>query len=1342
MPEPTKTIGNGRRPGPEDAVGTLQDLQRTALRDLVALSSECAARETAIEEGRRQALQACETESTAARLEIERRREEFQRDLERKHEDWLARITSQHAADLKTLATSEKTSLQQIELEHSTTLKEVKQKYTQAAWLAETVLEATQNQLKAEAKEAESDLATRRRRIAVLEQQGAAWAHMYSQEWPESAVATGPGGEDEENRGRGPKSDHAEGGGAPEAGRTATSFEDLNKAAVEKMEELGSLRLPRFMVGVVPFLIGLILCVAAAGLAQLISGEKSAQWHYMGMAAGAALVISVLATIVLRSKAFAEVRTVLAEAREVVDAAALSVECEYRRGVADREKRKSDATQKRDREVHEAKARFAPLINHATHNYEAALKVVEDERGRLQPRIEERRQQSQAEVEEWWRNSQEELRQGYENEVEAARKSREARITGVEAGYTADRGELTRSWEEGLARIQAPMDEQSTAGGRKFPPWSDTTWNDWLPPRHFASVIRFGELGVDLKQITEDLPRQLALPESFSVPAMLAFPNQASLLIHSGQKGHDQAVQTLQNVMLRLLTSLPPGRVRFTIIDPVGLGQNFAGFMHLADHDEALVASRIWTNADHIEARLADLTEHMETVIQKYLRNEFETIDDYNRQAGELAEPYRFLVVADFPTNFSDVAVQRLNSIAATGARCGVYTLVARDTRQSLPAGTHLDELKFHSVNLVFEDGRFVWDDKVFRRFPLRLDAPPSEDFLTRVLHVVGRYAKEFKRVEVPFEAITPAPDELWSRHSVGDLSVPIGRMGATRLQSLRLGRGVAQHTLIAGKTGSGKSTLLHVLITNLALWYSPDEVEFYLVDFKKGVEFKAYATSELPHARAIAVESDREFGLSVLQRVDAELTRRGTLYRNLGVQDIAAYREASKQPMPRVLLIIDEFQEFFSEDDKLAQDASLLLDRLVRQGRAFGIHVLLGSQTIGGTSGLARSTIGQMAVRIALQTTETDSQIILGDGNTAARLLSRPGEAVYNDAGGLVEGNSPFQVAWLPDERRDEQLARVREQATKLGVRTEPAVVFEGNVPADIAKNDALAKVLWPRFPADETSGETPGPHLPQVSGPPRVWLGDPVAIKEATAVTLRRQSGANLIIVGQQEEAAMATMVAGVLSLVVIHPKDRAVFWLLDGSPADSPLASVLPRMPERLPHAVRLVDYRAVPDAIGELAAECQRRQGSDDPNPPAVYVFVYGLQRYRALRRQEDSFSFSMSGEEKKPQPDRQFADLLREGPALGMHVLTWCDTLAAVERTLDRNSMREFDHRVLFQMSAADSSNLIDSPLANKLGPNRALYYSEEQGVLEKFRPYALPNAEWLAKVSERLKTVG
>src|SRR5260370_408755 len=102
-------------------------------------------------------------------------------------------------------------------------------------------------------------------------------------------------------------------------------------------------------------------------------------------------------------------------------------------------------------------------------------------------------------------------------------------------------------------------------------------------------------------------------------------------------------------VMLRMLTAIPPSKVRFTIIDPVGLGRSFASFMHLADFDELIVNHRIWTDSLQIDQRLKDLTDHMENVIQTYLRNDYPTIDEYNAQAGEVAEPYRLLVVANFP---------------------------------------------------------------------------------------------------------------------------------------------------------------------------------------------------------------------------------------------------------------------------------------------------------------------------------------------------------------------------------------------------------------------------------------------------------------------------------------------------------------------------------------------------------------------------------------------------------------------------------------------------------------------------------------------------------------------
>jgi hypothetical protein len=96
-------------------------------------------------------------------------------------------------------------------------------------------------------------------------------------------------------------------------------------------------------------------------------------------------------------------------------------------------------------------------------------------------------------------------------------------------------------------------------------------------------------------------------------------------------------------------------------------------------------------------------------------------------------------------------------------------------------------------------------------------------------------------------------------------------------------------------------------------------------------------------------------------------------------------------------------------------------------------------------------------------------------------------------------------------------------------------------------------------------------------------------------------------------------------------------------------------------------------------------------------------------------------------------------LLKNGPSFGIHMLVWSDTYNNVSRWFSSQTLREFEVRVVFQLSASDSSNLIDSPLASKLGPNRAILHSVDQGTNEKFRPYGPPTPEWLADVASRLR---
>jgi hypothetical protein len=1294
--------------------GSDRDLQRAALRDLVRLAADAAVTEVEIEKTHRTQLAQAEKQLKKTLEEIEARQEARKAELAAQIEQRVTKVSQDYQAAKVDLTNFDSTSRKRIAHDHDRVRQDLKSKLQQAVWLAESVLEATQNQIAKEYKKAKEDHETRMEELSELFKQSTQTLALYGMPQLVTTVALSK----------------------PPEGEPAGPYDQRRDAFKLQLKRFNSLSVPRLFVGMRPIIIVAALCVLAMVLAQWMTGgipgvsygETVWKTKEMGIALGGAAVFCVVVGILLRMLAKKHTRAAYVPLREALEAARRSADQALADARADREMKTSRAMKKKDAEVQAAKDKVAPYEQRNDKNRDTALGTYNNDFARRTGQIEEKHNSAASKAKEWRRTAESEVEQTYQSELAAARQTHDQQVAASNQQHDKSRSDLETRWNDGLAEIQRPIERNlAAADGQLLNDWDDPRWKDWHPPKVFPQRIRFGELHVDLKQITDKYPRELALPPTFSVPATLAFPKHASMVIHTDHAGRAEAIRTQQMLMSRLLTQLPAGRVRFTIIDPVGLGQNFAGFMHLADHDEALVGSRIWTESEHIEQQLANLTEHMETVIQKYLRNEFETIDDYNAQAGELAEPYRYLIIADFPVGFEGDAYRRLNSIATSGARCGVFFIIVRDTRQGLQSGVHLDELDAHAINLVRKGDTFLWKDEIFRQFPLQLDDPPSEEFLTQTLEVVGRHAKEAKRVEVAFKAIAPPTEKLWTGDSGSDIEVPIGRLGATRLQLMKLGRGVAQHALIAGKTGSGKSTLLHVLVTNLALWYGPDQVEFYLVDFKKGVEFKTYATHVLPHARAIAVESDREFGLSVLQRIDAELARRGEIYRRLGVQDLAAYRAAAPdKPMPRTLLMIDEFQEFFSEDDKLAQEAGLLLDRLVRQGRAFGIHVLLGSQTIGGTSGLARSTIGQMAVRIALQTSEADSQLILGDTNSAARLLSRPGEAIYNDAGGLVEGNSPFQISWLPDEEREVYLDTVRQRALKVNDHHPEPIVFEGNAPADITRNRRLSKAI-----------ETPP--ASRLSAP-LIWLGDPVAIKEPTSIALRAQSGSNVMIIGQHDEAAMALLASAMISLSSQHPKGTAKFYLLDGTPADSTLAGVLERIAAVVPHEIKLVEWRDVPQAIDEIAKEVQSRQAAEHHGDlPSIYVLIYGLQRYRMLRKSEESFGgFSMDDTEKKPQPDKQFSDILREGPSLGVHVISWADTQASLDRTLDRGSMREFDHRVLFQMSAADSSNLIDSPAANKLGFHRALVFSEEQGVMEKFRPYALPPKQWLEQVKSAL----
>ena len=791
------------------------------------------------------------------------------------------------------------------------------------------------------------------------------------------------------------------------------------------------------------------------------------------------------------------------------------------------------------------------------------------------------------------------------------------------------------------------------------------------------------------------------IPET--LPIVLHRRLHSGLVISAPDSQMEKAIDVARQVIWRLMTSISASRAKLTLIDPLGRGQHFTSFMALGDHDPAIVGHRVWTDEANIDARLGELGHHVEDVLQATLRDQFQRIEDYNELAGSMAEPYRIVASVGFPEGLTRSSYKHLLALIESGLRCGVFTVMVVDQDKTWPGDMPMpgsDKLLRLNVD---ESGQWSVGMDELKGIPFKPLAPPPTNIRSQLIDKIGKAAVAASKVEIPLKNILDKETEAEGSTDHG-IEIVVGSQGANRNVALELGKGVRQHVLIAGKTGSGKSTLLHSIITSGAFHYTPEQLHFYLLDFKKGVEFKPYADQGLPHARVIGIESEREFGRSVLQRLDAELQERGEKFRGYGVQELAEYRGMRGDELPRIMLIVDEFQEIFVRDDRLAGDCAMLLDRLVRQGRSFGIHVILSSQSLAGAYSLPRATLGQMAVRIAMQCSESDAALILADDNTGARLISRPGEAIYNDAGGLVEGNRPFQAAWLSSEDHQALLTRIVRRDDKFAANYTPPVIFEGNRPS-----------RWSGPLSDlAIAGESPTTAL-------RGLLGEAVEIGPPATIELSRNTGRNALLITPPE--AKAGLIGSTLSTFArSHSKLDVIYF--DGSRGDVP--SLAPWL-EDAGLNTRVVKPR---DSEAEMAALSKliKERGDDAPDQKPIVAVIDPLDRFRDFR-QEDTFNFSLDSAGVDGESGAAaLCSVLRDGPNANVFVILVCNGAETMSRWLPRASQHDLELRLLGRMNAADSSSLVDSPIASELTAATTLLYDDADGSIIKFRQCELPDA--------------
>jgi S-DNA-T family DNA segregation ATPase FtsK/SpoIIIE len=358
-----------------------------------------------------------------------------------------------------------------------------------------------------------------------------------------------------------------------------------------------------------------------------------------------------------------------------------------------------------------------------------------------------------------------------------------------------------------------------------------------------------------------------------------------------------------------------------------------------------------------------------------------------------------------------------------------------RGTRTSEPV-TQVDmsRVKVHSILAREQDLALA-----LKTSDLRLQAPVPGEAL------VG--------IEVP----NPNPNRVYLR-AVAE-STPFKKISARGGLPLALGQGtggepVAEdlaelpHLLIAGATGSGKSVCINTIITSLIMAKGPDRLRMIMVDPKR-VELTPF--NGLPHLVVpVIVDSDRV--MPILGAIMREMFRRYRVFEEAGVRNLAGYNQKAKDPMPFLLLIVDELADLMMTSGYEVEQA---LVRLAQLGRATGIHLILCTQrpSVNVVTGLLKANI---AARIAFAVaSQVDSRVILDEAG-ADRLLGK-GDMLF------ISAQSPkarrVQGTWVTDEEIDAVVKFWKEQEgpTLPEIKMEEPEAEEGQSSGDLVDDEAL---------------------------------------------------------------------------------------------------------------------------------------------------------------------------------------------------------------------------------------------------------------------------------------------
>ncbi|MFC0431742.1 type VII secretion protein EccCa [Kutzneria buriramensis] len=495
-----------------------------------------------------------------------------------------------------------------------------------------------------------------------------------------------------------------------------------------------------------------------------------------------------------------------------------------------------------------------------------------------------------------------------------------------------------------------------------------------------------------------------------------------------------------------------------------------------------------------------------------------------------------------------------------------------------------------------------------------------------------------------------------WRRRTARErLRLPIGVDPDGRPVDLDLKEsaegGMGPHGLVIGATGSGKSELLRTLVIGLAATHSSEQLNLALIDFKGGATFAGMTT--LPHTCAVITNLAED--LSMVDRmgdaIKGELVRRQELLKAAGnyasVRDYERARMdgATLDPLPSLLVIIDEFSELLSSQPDFI-DLFVMIGRL---GRSLGIHLLLASQRL--EEGRLRGLDSHLSYRVGLRTfSASESRSVLGVAD-AHQLPPVPGSGYLRvDTETLIRFKAAFVSGDLPPRGVVEAgPAQVRAVLPFTLAPTPVPDVLEAPVATELpSTGETIMGTIVERL-----QGKGPDAHqiwLPPLGEPPTLdqlmpplgadperglcplgWGGNgrlivPIAIVDKPFEQRRDLlwadlSGAagNAIVVGspQSGKSTLLRTLIGVLALT--HTPVEAQFFVLDmGGGALRPISG--------LPHTSGYATRRE-PERLRRIVAEVTALLADRE-----LFFAANGIDSINTFRQRRSEFTESTDGRE--------------------------------------------------------------------------------------------------------------